>query len=59
MINNKPTHKYKAQYTGTYERTQTYTNGTPTLQMGASAVISKILRIHPYKSKTDVDYVHA
>ena len=48
----------KPPYKGTYERTQTWTNGIVTPQMGPTTVRYTICHIKPYKSETYVDYVN-
>ena len=55
MLTNHTAYKYETPYKVTFVITQCFTNGTITLQCGATQVKYNIRRINPYKLDTEVE----
>ena len=55
MLTNHTAYKYETPYTETFLVTQCFTNGTVTLQYGATEIRHNMRPIKPYKSDTNVE----
>ena len=56
MLTNYTAYKYETPYKVPFVITQCFTNGTITLQCGATQVKYNMRRIKPYKLDTKVEY---
>ena len=56
MINNHTAYKYETPYNGPFVITQCFTNGSVSLQYGATKITYNIRHINPYKPDTKVEY---
>ena len=57
MLNNHDAYKYETSYKGSFLITQCWTNGTVTIQYGATKSRHNIRCIKPYKFDTNVEYI--
>ena len=58
MLVNDTDFRYETPYIRQFEITQCWTNGTVTLQCGATAIGYNICRIKPHTSDTNVEDIN-